>query len=224
MKMTQETSEFFNPCAFWLAKQLRHTALCARGNMHLPDNPSFTKQEQAHPWGTAVLPRRWRTCPESTQTGFSSSGRAHQSPPSPPGLQQQAASCSVGPRTRRHKARCKARFVGSHRLLDRIPGRAACGSACVWARPLGRGGQAGRPGRGRVAEPAEGRQRKADWGSTSRGKASVSGWKRQHPRGTQVSDTGARRAGMLPTQRGGRENPGLEVRSQEPHQTLTPRN
>ena len=144
MKVTQETSAFYNPCTFWLAKQLRHTTLCTRGKMHLPepDNPSFTKQEQAHPWGTAVLPRRWRTCPESTQTGVSSSGRAHQSPPSPPGLQQRAASCSAGPRTHRHKARCKARFVGSHRLLDRIPGRVACGSACVWARPLGRGGQA----------------------------------------------------------------------------------
>lgn len=49
MKVTQETSAFFNPCAFWLTKQLSHTALCARGKMHLPDNSSFTKQEQAHP-------------------------------------------------------------------------------------------------------------------------------------------------------------------------------
>ena len=29
---------------------------------------------------------------------------------------------------------------------------------------------------------------------------------------------------MLPMQRGIRENPGLEVRSQEDHQTLTPHN
>lgn len=46
------------------------------------------------------------------QTGVSS-GRAHQSPPSSPGLQQRAASCSTGPQTGRHKARYKARFVGS---------------------------------------------------------------------------------------------------------------
>lgn len=81
--------------------------------MHLPDNPSLTKQEQAHPGGWPG----WPGVGGHAQNLYASDRRLllRKSPPesiAPQASSSRQPAAPEGLQTRRHKARCKARFVG----------------------------------------------------------------------------------------------------------------